>query len=210
MPANSAYLLRRFLDTLRLNGRDDLFQIESESMAGYQEMMASSDYDRLHLQVLGYRPWLFSNLAPLFFILVTFVAVWVIAIIAQLCVGKPEERRPNLAIIMQMSSNFLARLIYLSFLEVLICALLSLSLNLDQLDMIYATVILVTLGVLMLVILLRGGKATMHPARTYEAHKDISVMERLCCWTARRLRGELDPELTKEGLQSFANYEKRQ
>ena len=67
----------------------------------YHEMMTgqNNNFDRLHLQVLGYRPWLFANLAPLFYIFVVSLALIIISVIAQLCVGKPEEKRPNIAMI---------------------------------------------------------------------------------------------------------------
>lgn len=107
LPSNATYLLRRFLDTFRLNNKGELFDLESvagseDDLARFAAMMSSdsNDYDRLHLQVLGYRPWLFSNLSTLFYITVAFISVWAAVILIQLCVAKSEDRRRNLRLIM--------------------------------------------------------------------------------------------------------------
>ena len=51
MPSNSAYFLKRFLDALRINLKDDFFEIEPDQAESYLEMLKndSNDYDRLHL-----------------------------------------------------------------------------------------------------------------------------------------------------------------
>ena len=75
--SNAVYFLRRFLDALRFNGKDDLFQIESNESESYFKMLKneSQDYSMLHMQMLGYRPWLIDNLAPLLYILVVFTGI---------------------------------------------------------------------------------------------------------------------------------------
>ena len=51
MPSNSAYFLRRFLDALRINLKDDFFEIEPDQAESYLKMLKndSNDYERLHL-----------------------------------------------------------------------------------------------------------------------------------------------------------------
>ena len=82
-PSNSTFLLRRILDALRINGKEDLFEIDEEDSDSFQNSLLNGEnnFDRLHLQVLGYRPWLYSNLAPLLFILIGFTVIWSIAVI---------------------------------------------------------------------------------------------------------------------------------
>ena len=42
-PSNSSYLLRRLLDALRLNGKEDLFEKEEEVAESYQQLNVRQD-----------------------------------------------------------------------------------------------------------------------------------------------------------------------
>ena len=99
---------------------------------------------------------------------------------------------------MHMSLNFLARFIYLSSLEIAICTFLSISLQISPLDVVFSSFILIGLffAILSLFYLYWKGKATMHPANTFEKRK--FDLRNLCCWETRRLRGDLDVSLTKD------------
>ena len=99
---------------------------------------------------------------------------------------------------MQLSLNFLARLIYLSSLEIAICAFLAISLQISTLDVVFSSFMLIGLffAILSLFYLYWKGKATMHPAKTFEKRK--FDLRNLCCWESRRLRGDLDIALTKD------------
>ena len=101
-----------------------------------------------------------------------------------------------------MCLNFLSRLVYLSYLEISVCATLTLSLCISRLDEIYASILLALL--LMAIVsffILYYKDATMHPAKTFEKRSSRIF----CCWEVRWLRDGLE-ELTQEGMAKMYKY----
>ena len=78
---NTAYFMRLLLDidTLRLHLVPNLFNIDTDQIPYYSQLIESDSFYRsLHIQILGYRPWLAYNLMPyasLFFAM-TFVLLF--------------------------------------------------------------------------------------------------------------------------------------
>ena len=185
-----------------------------------------NNFDRLHLQVLGYQPWLFPNILPVFYPLALLSAICLGAILLILIFSKRGKRKRNILRLLPKFSNVLARFTYFNFLELSLCAVLALTLSFTARDkftqfreMLSAGILLIALLTFLGLLLFSCRNASMHSDMTFEKLYDHKLTQFFCCWQKRQLRENLlgndDDHLVTEAelaaLELFSqNVKKRQ
>ena len=184
-----------------LSDEDDIFySIDQEQVQSYQGMIEGSNgFYRLHLQVLGYQPWLLPNIAPFLFLCALFTTIGITIAIITLIRSPKGTRKERILRLLPFFANFLTRFTYFAFFELSLCALLSLSLALtsteisEPAEIVLSGIFLIAMCTFLAQLIFTWRQVPMHSAKTFEsvAEKKQRMRHYLCCWEKRPIKSGL-------------------
>ena len=167
-------------------------------MQCYQGMIEGSNgFDRLHLQVLGYQPWLLPNIASFLFFCALFATICITIVTIALIRSPKGTRKDKLLRLLPLFANFLSRFTYFAFFELSLCALLSLSLALTSteisqpMEIVLSGILFIAMCTFLAQLIFTWRQAPMHSAKTFESVAGKRMRFYLCCWEKRPIKNGL-------------------
>lgn len=196
LPADSRLFMTSLLDALRLNFGAPETSNEVEGSI-FEHTVKESTFNASILR-LGYSARLFPNLASIGSIIDGIFAIWALALVYQV-IQEACCKKINFSFLLPQLVNAFTRLLYVFWLEIWICCLLSLASFESIQDFSIAMVITWLLLVLLCFYCILFFKSGPY-LKKVQSYEGRTLLNFVCCWQVRKVTADVE-KLTQEKIE---------